>query len=165
MSFSPDRFEAEGYSEHCRLIRDAGERLLMGGYDRIVFTNGCFDILHLGHLAVLKHCFDLRGGRGAVVVGLNSDECVRRIKGDERPILDEVTRASILVSLKFVDHVVTFGEDTPIKLIEALQPDVIVKGGDYEALNVVGRKIAQVSIAPLVPGQSSSDIVRRIRER
>jgi len=99
-----------------------------------------------------------------VVVGLNTDESVRRIKGDNRPIQDERTRASILVSLKFVDHVVTFDEDTPIKLIEALRPDIIVKGGDYDPLNVVGRQVAQVSIAPLMANQSSSDIVRRIRD-
>jgi D-beta-D-heptose 7-phosphate kinase/D-beta-D-heptose 1-phosphate adenosyltransferase len=104
----------------------------------------------------------LAGPRGAVVVGLNSDESVRRLKGPERPILDEIHRATVLVSIKYVDHVVTFDEDTPIELIRTLSPSVIVKGGDYQAHKVIGHELAYVEIVPLVGEYSTTSIVERI---
>ena len=144
------------YQSICQEIR-----LVSSG--QIIFTNGCFDVLHLGHLSVLSHCFGLKKNGGTVVVGLNSDSSVQRQKGPDRPIQDEHTRAMILFSLKYVDHVIVFDESTPAELISVLKPDVIVKGGDYDPSTVVGREVAPISIAPLVQGQSTTDLIRRIR--
>jgi D-beta-D-heptose 7-phosphate kinase/D-beta-D-heptose 1-phosphate adenosyltransferase len=132
------------------------------GYSRIVFTNGCFDILHMGHLKILAHCRELAGPHGAVVVGVNSDESVSRLKGPSRPIIDENTRCVLLVSLKYVDHVVIFDEDTPRKLIDSLLPDVIVKGEEYRDKEVVGSDIALVHFVPMSEGISTTKIVERI---
>lgn len=150
-----------GVAEH---IRAEGYDRFVGGFDRVVFTNGCFDILHAGHLSTLKLAFNLAGPTGAVVVGLNTDASVARLKGPSRPVVGEHERAELIVSLKYVDYVVTFDEDTPLKLIEALRPDVIVKGGDYDPTEVVGNHMARVEVAPYVEGLSTSEIVRRIRE-
>ena len=139
------------------------QRFADTGYDRIVFTNGCFDVLHRGHLEVLNHARQVAGARGAVVVGLNSDDGIRRIKGPERPILDETTRALVLIHLRMVDHVITFDEDTPYELIKAIQPHVIVKGGDYDPNKVVGRDLALVVTCPYLEGNSTTNIVEKIR--
>lgn len=163
MTLQPEIRANSTYDEAVACIRDEGERRVPGGYQRIVFTNGCFDIVHPGHLATLRHARELAGPFGAVVVGINDDESCRRLKGDSRPILDQNARGLILIHMKDVDHVVTFGEDTPIELIEALRPDFVVKGGDYDALNVVGKHVSQVSIAPLTEGYSTSEIVRKIK--
>lgn len=154
----------ENYAEAARTIREHGEQAIVGGYQRIVFTNGCFDLMHPGHLATLHHARDLAGPFGAVVVGINDDESCKRLKGDNRPILDQDARAYMLVSLRYVDHVMTFSEDTPLQLIEALRPDYVVKGGDYDPLNVVGKHVAKISIAPLDDRYSTTKIVRKIRE-
>ena len=132
--------------------------------DRIVFTNGCFDLLHPGHIHLLneaKRC----GNR--LIIGLNSDESVRRIKGPQRPILTDSDRAAILGALDCVDLVVIFDEDTPVKLIDALKPDVLVKGADYRAEDVVGREIVEsnggrVHLVPVREGYSTTGITERM---
>lgn len=132
------------------------------GYERIVFTNGCFDIIHLGHIRLLQRCKDLAGPRGAVVVGMNSDESVRRLKGLGRPIIDETSRGTVLISLRYVDHVISFEEDTPRQLLETLRPHIIVKGGDYRKEDVVGNDLAMVEIVSLVDGYSTTKIIESI---
>ena len=131
----------------------------------ISFTNGCFDILHPGHIASLS---DAAREADFLVVGLNSDESARRLKGAGRPILDEQSRATMLASLIMVDAVVIFGEDTPLELIELIRPDVLVKGGDYTIEQIVGARevIAaggRVVINPIVEGFSTTGIIGKIR--
>ncbi|MGI4887201.1 MAG: D-glycero-beta-D-manno-heptose 1-phosphate adenylyltransferase [Janthinobacterium lividum] len=130
----------------------------------VVFTNGCFDLLHLGHVDYLEHARRLGG---ALVVGLNTDASVRGLKPG-RPLQDEQARARILASLAFVDAVVLFGEPTPLALIEAVRPDVLVKGDDYAIDGIVGHEFVlnnggQVLTVPLVPGYSTSRIVEKVR--
>ncbi len=131
---------------------------------RVVFTNGCFDLLHLGHVDYLEQARHLGG---ALVVGLNTDASVSCLKPG-RPLQDEQARARILASLAFVDAVVLFGEPTPLALIEAVRPDVLVKGDDYSIDGIVGHEFVlnnggQVLTVPLVPGYSTSRIVEKIR--
>jgi len=133
--------------------------------DIIVFTNGCFDLLHAGHIRLL-HSAAAEGAR--LVVGLNSDSSVRRIKGAHRPILPQKDRAALLAALGCVDLVVVFEEDTPLCLIEALRPDVLVKGADYAREAVVGHKLVEgwggrVVLVPLVENLSTSGIVERLK--
>lgn len=140
----------------------AGWRLLGDG---LVFTNGCFDLMHPGHLTYLAAARAL--GR-RLIVGLNSDASVTRLKGPTRPIMDEHARALLLASLLFVDLVVVFDEDTPLTLITTLQPDTLVKGGDYDVANIVGapevqQRGGQVVVLPFVEGYSTSSIEGRIR--
>ena len=131
----------------------------------IVFTNGVFDLLHVGHLRYLQHA---RGLGGALLVGLNSDRSVRRIKGPSRPITAEAERAEILAALACVDGVVMFDEETPRDLIMAIQPDVLVKGADWAEDAIVGRDIVEarggrVARVAIEPGHSTTQIVDRIR--
>ena len=131
----------------------------------ISFTNGCFDILHPGHIASLS---DAARESDFLVVGLNSDSSARRLKGEGRPVMDELSRATMLASLIMVDAVVIFEEDTPIELIELVKPDVLVKGGDYTIEQIVGAKevIAsggRVVINPIVAGFSTTGIIGKIR--
>ena len=125
---------------------------------RQIFTNGCFDVLHKGHIELLKYC----KGLGYVTVGLNSDESVTRLKGIGRPVNSQEDRKLMLESLKYVDQVVIFGEDTPLRLIQELRPDVIVKGGDYTSTNVIGNEIAEVMIFSTVKGYSTTETLKRI---
>jgi D-beta-D-heptose 7-phosphate kinase/D-beta-D-heptose 1-phosphate adenosyltransferase len=125
-----------------------------------VFTNGCFDVLHVGHIELLKYCATL----GDVVVGLNSDDSVRRLKGPSRPFNNEQDRTKVLESIKYVDSVHVFQEDTPYELIKTLKPDLIVKGGDYERQDVVGSDLCEVRIFHTVFGYSSSSTIERISE-
>ena len=132
---------------------------------RVVFTNGCFDLLHPGHVQLLQ---DARAQGDVLVVGLNSDASVRRLKGQDRPLVPEGARALVLAGLASVDAVTFFEEDTPRELILALLPDVLVKGGDYAADDVVGRHEVEsaggrVEILPYLPGYSTSALVARIR--
>jgi rfaE bifunctional protein nucleotidyltransferase chain/domain len=132
--------------------------------DTIVFTNGCFDLLHYGHLHYLAAARDL-GNR--LVVGLNSAESVRRLKGPARPINDEATRTHSLAALEMVDAVVVFEADTPLDLIERLQPDVLVKGGDWKPEQIVGSETVrsrggQVLSLPFVEGYSTTNIEQKI---
>lgn len=131
----------------------------------LCFTNGCFDILHPGHVQYLE---DVRALGDFLVVGLNSDASVARLKGPSRPLQDENARARILLGLRSVDAVVRFEEDTPLELIQALQPDLLAKGGDYTPETVVGRDVVEARggrlvLIPFLPGHSTSNIVERIR--
>jgi D-beta-D-heptose 7-phosphate kinase/D-beta-D-heptose 1-phosphate adenosyltransferase len=132
----------------------------------VVFTNGVFDLLHPGHIDVLTGA---RAQGDFLVVGVNSDASVRRLgKGPDRPVRSEAERAYVLAGLAAVDAVVIFDEDTPLELVRALEPDVIVKGGDYRPETVVGADLVQarggrVVIIPLTPGQSTTSIIERLR--
>ena len=131
---------------------------------QVVFTNGCFDILHVGHLQLLNAAAEL-GDR--LIVGVNSDASVRRLKGDSRPVTPEDQRMTLLAGLACVDQVVLFADDTPLELIRRLSPDVLVKGGDYTPDTVVGRDEVEaaggrVAILPLVPGLSTTNVIQRI---
>lgn len=132
---------------------------------RVVFTNGVFDLLHPGHVDVLLAA---RGLGDALVVGVNTDASVRRLKGPARPVRGERDRAYVLAALQAVDAVVLFDEDTPLELIRALRPDVLVKGGDYAMESVVGAsevlaRGGNVVIVPLTPGYSTTHTVERMR--
>jgi len=125
--------------------------------ERIVFTNGCFDILHKGHLTLLKEARAL-GDR--LVVGLNSDSSVKRLKGAARPINSEDTRQAQLELIPYVDEVIIFNDDTPYNLIKEINPDLIVKGGDYTVEEVVGHDLVAVHLIPTVQGYSTTDIIK-----
>lgn len=135
-----------------------------GSEGRIVFTNGCFDIIHPGHLDVIRKCRELAGPKGTVVVALNSDASVKRLKGPSRPFFDENTRCEIVTNVVGVDFAVTFEEDTPRQLLEALRPHIVVKGGDYQASEVVGSDLALVVIVPTRQGFSTTETIRKIDE-
>lgn len=131
----------------------------------IVFTNGVFDILHAGHTTYLEAARRLGD---ILIVGLNSDASVRRLKGPERPINSEGDRAIVLSALRAVDHVVLFTEDTPLRLIEAILPNVLVKGGDYQRETIIGADVVeqhggQVVTIPLVEGRSTTNVISRAR--
>lgn len=132
---------------------------------KIVFTNGCFDILHKGHIRLLKKAKSLGD---ILIVGLNTDTSVKRLKGKGRPFLRQSERAEILSALEMVDYVVLFPQDTPQKLIKIIKPDVLVKGGDYKKEEVVGRDVlkeygGRIYIFPVVKGKSTTAIAERIR--
>ena len=132
---------------------------------RVVFTNGVFDLLHPGHVDVL---LGARRTGDHLVVGLNSDASVRRLKGPERPVRSEAERAYVLAAIEAVDYVVVFEQDTPLELIRALRPDVLVKGGDYHEGTIVGAPDVRswggdVRVIPLTPGQSTTNIIRTLR--
>tara|TARA_B100000780_G_scaffold55304_1_gene34759 strand:- start:717 stop:1208 length:492 start_codon:yes stop_codon:yes gene_type:complete len=133
--------------------------------NKIVFTNGCFDIIHRGHIEVLASTADL-GNK--LIIGLNSDQSIQNIKGEGRPIIDEQSRAILLAALSFVDAIILFSQDTPLKLIGALLPNVLAKGGDYEIENIVGHEIVQqnggkVKLVPFIDGYSSTSIIKKIK--
>ncbi len=133
---------------------------------RVVFTNGCFDVIHRGHVSYLAQARDLGD---LLVLGLNSDSSVRRLKGPTRPVNDEESRALVLASLECVDYVVLFDEDTPYRLIDAVQPDILVKGGDYQIDQIVGYDIVkarggEVLTLPFVDGFSSTSIINRLKQ-
>jgi D-beta-D-heptose 7-phosphate kinase/D-beta-D-heptose 1-phosphate adenosyltransferase len=132
---------------------------------RVVFTNGCFDLLHPGHVRYLAAA---RALGDVLVVGLNDDDSVRRLKGGGRPVLQLAERAEVLAGLAAVDHIVVFAEDTPLAVVRALRPDVLVKGADWSEDDIVGRDDVlasggRVERIPLVAGVSTSEIIRRIR--
>ncbi len=138
-----------------------------GRKERIVFTNGCFDILHVGHTRYLQQAKSLGD---ILVVGLNSDSSVRELKGSSRPIVPEEERREMLLALKPVDYVILFSESTPLSLIKQVCPDVLVKGGDWPVEKIVGHEFVQanggtVQSLPFVPGASTSEIVDRIESR
>ncbi|MBT1070651.1 bifunctional D-glycero-beta-D-manno-heptose-7-phosphate kinase/D-glycero-beta-D-manno-heptose 1-phosphate adenylyltransferase HldE [Pelotalea chapellei] len=134
---------------------------------RIVFTNGCFDLLHAGHVKYLQKARNLGD---LLVLGLNSDASVRRLKGENRPLIGEEERAHILAALNCIDYVVIFDEDTPLELITALRPDILVKGGDYTPEGVVGKEVVEayggrVELVSFVDGKSTTNIIERVLER
>jgi D-beta-D-heptose 7-phosphate kinase/D-beta-D-heptose 1-phosphate adenosyltransferase len=133
----------------------------------VVFTNGCFDVLHLGHIECLRRA---KSYGDVLFVGLNSDSSVRKIKGEKRPILPQRDRAEILASLEIVDYVVIFNEETPHKVVAALVPDVLVKGGHYRKDEIVGRDIVESSGGRVIrvrqiPGKSTRNVIRKIISR
>jgi len=147
------------------LAAEVGRRRAIG--QSVVFTNGCFDLLHIGHSRLLREAATLGD---FLVVGLNDDASVRRLKGAGRPINAEADRAELVAALESVDAVTLFDEETPLALIEAIRPDVLVKGGDYRPDEVVGREVVEAAggrlvLIPLVAGRSTSGLVRRASER
>jgi D-beta-D-heptose 7-phosphate kinase/D-beta-D-heptose 1-phosphate adenosyltransferase len=148
------------------LARAEAIRWRTAQHGRVVFTNGVFDLLHPGHVDVLVGA---RRQGDLLVVGVNSDVSVRRLKGPARPVRGEQDRAYVLAALEAVDAVVIFDEDTPLELVRALEPDVIVKGGDYSADDVVGARDVlarggSVVIIPLTPGHSTTSTIDQLRE-
>ena len=140
-------------------LRDAGKT--------VVFTNGCFDVLHIGHVRYLQAA---RALGDALIVGVNSDASVRRLKGPARPLVCHDERAWIIGSLKCVDHVVVFDDDTPESLITAIRPDVLVKGGDYQGTEIVGAaqvraRGGKVALVDVVPGRSTTNLIALIAGR
>jgi rfaE bifunctional protein nucleotidyltransferase chain/domain len=134
--------------------------------DQVVFTNGCFDILHLGHVDYLEKA---RQTGTKMIVGLNSDDSVRILKGPERPVNNEFARARIIASLQFVDLVIVFNEQTPLELITQLMPNILVKGDDYSIETIVGAKEVmaaggQVKTIPLVPSYSTTGIIQKLKQ-
>jgi len=147
----------EGARARVRAWQAAGQR--------VVFTNGCFDLLHLGHVHYLSAARDL-GDR--LLIGLNSDASIRRLKGPNRPLQDLLSRQTLLAALECVDAVVPFEEDTPLRLIQYLRPDVLVKGGDYRPDDIVGAEEVrswggEVRVLPYLEGYSTTKIERKIR--
>ncbi len=131
---------------------------------KIVFTNGCFDIIHRGHIEYLKKAKSLGD---VLIVGLNSDNSVQRLKGDKRPINNESDRAVVLRELKSVDFVVIFEEDTPLELIKKIRPDILVKGGDWPTNQIVGHEFVlknggEVYSIPFIEGYSTTNIIKKI---
>ena len=134
--------------------------------EKVVFTNGCFDLVHRGHIEVLAKTADL-GDR--LIIGLNSDESIRELKGENRPIIDETSRAFLLAALQFVDAIVFFSEETPIILIKTIVPNILAKGGDYKTEDIVGNEIViqnggEVKTIPLTDGFSTTNIVEKIKK-
>jgi D-beta-D-heptose 7-phosphate kinase/D-beta-D-heptose 1-phosphate adenosyltransferase len=148
-------------------IRDwsAAERWRASQRGRVVFTNGVFDLLHPGHVDVL---LGARRQGDALIVGVNGDDSVRRLKGPTRPVRTESERAYVLAAIEAVDCVVVFDQDTPLELIGRLRPDVLVKGGDYSEASIVGAAQVRgwggsVVVVPLTAGQSTTNIIRALR--
>lgn len=140
-------------------------KIWRGKGEKIVFTNGCFDLIHLGHIEILARSSDF-GDK--LIIGVNSDLSIKKLKGENRPIIEESSRIKQLSALEFVDAVVLFDEDTPLKLIETIKPDVITKGGDYTAKNIVGNEVVsqkngEVIIIPLTQGYSTTSILNKIK--
>ena len=140
---------------------------LRGKSKKIVFTNGCFDIIHAGHISYLNEAKTLGD---ILIVGLNSDKSVRRLKGGGRPIVSEQDRAYVLANLKPVDYVIMFDEDTPYELIKEIKPDVLVKGADYEGKSIVGSDIVESSggktvLINFIKGKSTSGIIKKIKSK
>jgi rfaE bifunctional protein nucleotidyltransferase chain/domain len=129
--------------------------------ETIVFTNGCFDLLHPGHVKILR---EAKNKGNILVVGLNSDSSIKRLKGEMRPILNEKARVALLSAISYVDYIVIFNEDTPHKLIKSLKPDILVKGEDWKVNKIVGRKFVQkVFRVKFYPGYSTTSIIKKIK--
>ena len=131
---------------------------------RMVFTNGCFDLLHVGHIRYLA---EARALGTVLVVGLNSDRSVQVLKGADRPVVDEADRREMLLALRMVDYVIIFDEDTPLRLIQAVRPDVLVKGGDWPVEKIVGAEFVQsyggtVQCLSFVPGKSTTALLAKL---
>jgi rfaE bifunctional protein nucleotidyltransferase chain/domain len=145
--------------EECTRLKASGKR--------VVFTNGCFDILHPGHA---RYLYAARQLGDYLVVAVNSDRSVKVIKGPNRPVLNEQVRAEILAALSFVDSVVIFDEDNPLKVIQYLLPNILVKGGDWSEDNIIGADVVKeaggvVKRIPFVSGFSTTDLIEKVRER
>ena len=144
--------------EQSKIWRSKGEK--------IVFTNGCFDLVHRGHVEVLANTADL-GDK--LIIGLNSDSSIQKLKGENRPIIDENSRAILLASLQFIDAIILFSENTPQKLIETIVPDILAKGGDYKVEEIAGHEVVlqnggEVILVPFIDGFSTTNIVDKIKQ-
>jgi len=133
---------------------------------KIVFTNGCFDILHVGHIRYLRKAKSLGD---ILIIGMNTDRSVKTIKGEKRPIVPEKERAEVLSALEFVDYVIPFDEPDPLDLIAALKPDVLVKGADWSKDRIIGREVVEnlggrVVRIPMVPGASTTGLIEKIKK-
>lgn len=162
MDFLPFIEKKIAYSE-----KEASETISIWRFknDKIVFTNGCFDILHKGHIEYLAKAASL-GSK--LIIGLNTDNSVKRLKGESRPVNDEKARALLLASLVFVDKVILFDTDTPYDLIKMVQPDVLVKGGDYKPEDIVGYDIVKakggdVVTIDLTEGYSTTSVIEKMK--
>ena len=149
-------FSGERLAEQLERLRRQGKR--------IVFTNGCFDLLHVGHVSTLAQA---KTFGDILVVGINTDASVKRLKGDKRPILDQASRLTLLAALEVVDYVTTFEEDTPLALIRRLQPHVLVKGGDWRPEAIVGKEVVEHAGGRVVAvrhqaGFSTTNLIERI---
>ena len=149
-------FSGERLAEHLARLRRQGKR--------IVFTNGCFDLIHVGHVSTLAQA---KTFGDILVVGINTDASVKRLKGDQRPILDQTSRLILLAALEVVDYVTTFEEDTPLTLIRTLQPHILVKGGDWKTETVVGKEVVEHTGGRVVTvryqdGFSTTKLIERI---
>ncbi|MBT3267905.1 D-glycero-beta-D-manno-heptose 1-phosphate adenylyltransferase [Candidatus Poribacteria bacterium] len=158
MSAHPGVLPREEIARIARRERDAGRV--------VVTTNGCFDVLHVGHARYLQQA---RALGDMLIVGVNADDSVRKLKGPERPVIPEDERAEMLASLEAVDYVTIFGEDTPCDLLELIRPSIHVKGGDYSLDRVIEREVVErnggeVVVGIHIPARSTTDIVQRIRE-
>jgi len=130
----------------------------------IVFTNGCFDILHEGHTALFRHCSAIRPPGGEVLVAINSDASVRRLKGETRPVNSQAARASLLNNIETIDWILVFDEDTPYEILEKIRPHTLVKGGDYKLEQIIGKEFCEhVDIFTYIPGNSTTSIIERIK--
>lgn len=141
--------------------------LLKAKGKRIVFTNGCFDLLHWGHAKYLE---EAKKKGDILIVAINSDSSVKKLKGSGRPVTAEKQRISLVAALESVDYVITFSQSTPLRLIKVLKPDVLVKGSDWKSENIVGKKIVEsyggrVLTIPFVPGLSSSKLIKKIAKK
>ena len=132
---------------------------MYGNKKRKIFTNGCFDIIHRGHLELLRYCKSL----GYVVVGINTDRSVRELKGESRPFFSQQDRRFMLESIKYVDEIHFFDESTPRSLIKQVKPDIIVKGGDYKPEDVVGSDLCEVRIFNFVDGYSTTNVLAGVK--
>lgn len=145
------------------IVEQVKQKKLQG--ERIVFTNGCFDIIHRGHLDYLSKARDLGD---FLIIGLNSDSSIKKLKGSDRPVIDEESRAFQLAACFFVDAIVIFNEETPINLIKNISPDILVKGGDYGIDNIVGADFVKtnggsVQVIPFIEGYSTTNIINKIK--
>ena len=130
------------------------------GKKKAVFTNGCFDLLHVGHVRLMRRAKSLGD---FLIVAVNSDRSLRKLKGSGRPLVDQKSRAELLSALSCVDYVTVFDEDTPLETIRILKPDVLIKGGDYDLSQIVGRDcVKKVVRFPLIKGVSTSNLIRKI---
>ena len=149
-------------------LNDLKEKVIQWKKDgeKVIFTNGCFDIIHRGHIEVLANTADL-GDK--LIIGLNTDSSIQKLKGLNRPIIDEESRALLLASLSFVDAIILFAQDNPLNLIKILNPDILAKGGDYSIDTIIGHEIirkngGKVVLIPFIDGFSSSKIISKIKE-
>ncbi len=147
----------EKLAEICEVLRAENKK--------IVFTNGCFDIIHAGHVTYM---YEAKSFGDILIVGLNTDDSTRRLKGSSRPLNNQKDRAVVLSSLEMVDYVTLFDEDTPYELIKSIKPDVLVKGGDYTNDTIVGSDIVEerggeVRVVPLLEGRSTTSIIEKIK--
>ncbi len=138
-------------------------KILRSKGKKIVFTNGCFDIIHAGHIKLLERCRKLGD---VVIVGLNSDKSIKRLKGENRPLNRLSDRLKVLSAIEYVDFIVIFGKDTPYHIIKAIKPDFLVKGSDYKVDEIVGREFAgRVVRVKLLDGRSTTNIIKSIEKK